>query len=179
MEITLKWLSSPPRVLQGWHSRALKDPEGKILHAFGKSSWVQQFVLKMQYYFTEALIQQKITSNKITPSRQRKKKKRQRGNVCLFLPYFLNWINLKHKVLLKKRPPDISMDLTRTLWAGRHGVAGQHESQEQGKREGRKLSTEESRRTVQNGSIPRTGLGFASWCPACCRQSGIWLPHCC
>lgn len=138
MEITLKWLSSPPRVLQGWHSRASKDPEGKILHAFGKSSWVQQFVLKMQYYFAEALIQQKITSNKITPSRQRKKKKRQRGNVCLFLPYFLNWINLKHKVLLKKRPRHICMDLTRTLWAGRLGVAGQHESQEQGKREGRK-----------------------------------------
>lgn len=33
-----------------------KDPEGKILHAFGKSSWVQQFVLKMQYDFSEALI---------------------------------------------------------------------------------------------------------------------------
>lgn len=63
MEITLKWLCSPPQVLQGWHSRALKDPEGKILHAFGKRSWVQQFVLKMQYYFSEALIQQQQQKN--------------------------------------------------------------------------------------------------------------------
>lgn len=89
MEITLKWLSSPPRVLQGWHSRASKDPEGKILHAFGKSSWVQQFVLKMQYYFAEALIQQKITSNKITPSRQRKKKKDKGEMFAFFSPTFL------------------------------------------------------------------------------------------
>jgi len=43
----------------------------------------------MQYYFAEALIQQKITSNKITPSRQRKKKKDKGEMFAFFSPTFL------------------------------------------------------------------------------------------